>query len=429
MENNSKDNQKTLKVSRKRGRPPKINKVRHLMNPEVRKRANDTIRLRAAEKKKAKEAPPEIPIPQLLTFTALIETVLNGTYNSLKCSHLLIGASQVYKFLQGKITIADTHRSLGFKNKAGEYAEDAFVSSGEIITEVQPRGRYNRLPFICAVGDYVVLRGNNQVCVEIKSKSSISEASSKHHIKEALTQLWVTLDVLGYDRGEVRSYHITRNENKKITSCRLVRIVRVLRESSYIDASAPSLIDAYIQFMMTYYWAFAGGLKPDEKEIENAKKLIWAHFSNNPKPERLELQSKQINQRCKEIGATAIVNPLKVSYRLANKGKMSQNFIENSNEAFEALQKSEIAKFKTNELYGLPPRTRSSNLPIRKRYFRQTGDHRVLHKKALARVSECIRDPIDTPLVLENTPFIAEVVMNSAMYDVVTTLYGVLPFN
>ena len=230
----------------------------------------------------------------------VVSFVLSGAHGVLACPHVIVGASQMYAMLQGRVSIWSTHAI--FKNKGmnkGDWAEHAFRNSGAAIIAEHPRGRSPRFPFLGAVGDFVINEGGKSICVEVKSKTSLTEAQNVLSDKKSLLQLWTTMEILGYKYGRLVAYHVSQPDGRPkelvfVGSVDVTLKVSLLTERSY------SIIDAYVYFLKAYYLAFTGRSIDSTTRYEIAN-MIHAHFRETSNRETYMLPSLKAGDHCRRL--------------------------------------------------------------------------------------------------------------------------------
>jgi hypothetical protein len=313
----------------------------------------------------------------------------------------------------------------------GDYAEAAFLKEGFTIREEHPRGRCHSLPFLCTTGDFIITRGNTSVCVEVKSRSSQSEASGRGHLKEFLTQLWVTMDILGYNTGELYVYALDRKEGGRVNSCELVRVVQVTRKQSFIEEFSEMLIHNYVHFLKTYYVLLSGGLEPGVSEIKNAIALFKENFARNKGKPALELKAKAASAKCKKFAIDNLGFSVKASEGTTKVEKctiMSKSEL-NAEMVFESVKTRALSVFDTGALRPLPVRSKSVDPQIFKRRRTLSVKKQEKHYKAFDPKFEKLLEKAKSVKVTKSEELITnQVDLDADMMKCLTTLYHRLPF-
>jgi hypothetical protein len=126
----------------------------------------------------------------------------------IKCSHYLIGSSQIHELLKKKLTLNTAHRRLWTKEevRVGRGAE--FAAKEDMRGLIGTQGSYivNKLPFIVFSTDYMHQDGY-PVEVKYTTKMDIAGSLSSGEYEPATVQLSVAVEALGFDEGCLVTIH------------------------------------------------------------------------------------------------------------------------------------------------------------------------------------------------------------------------------
>ena len=247
--------------------------------------------------------PTHPPLKSKYTAQEIINLIAKTGYIDTPCKHYLIGASTLEALARNDVTFASTHRK--FTTFAamhhGKIAEKAFMdnylqhNTGKITQ--QPSFRSWRIPFLCSTGDFVIQEGEESVYVEIKSTKNQKDAENIPSNKRYLMQIWITMDILGINKGRLLVY---LTDSSPVPRVKKILDVKITRSVELITSKTGKvLIDGYIVFLETFFKVlnipfdysdhlhaskvFFGCLKRIEKKIllSTDSSLACKYFSNS----------------------------------------------------------------------------------------------------------------------------------------------------
>lgn len=375
----------------------------------------------------------------------IVSLILKGAHGTLECPHVMVGASQLWALLQESMSVWKTHAI--FKSKGpnkGDWAETAFRNSDVVICHEHPRGRSNQLPFMAAVGDFVISENGKMICVEVKSKTSLREAVNTLREKKSLLQLWATMEILNYKHGRLVVYHI-KCENNRPEKVVFVGSVDVSSEFSLFSELKNSIILGYMVFLASYKLVFTGSpLEIGEKN--DILKELNAHFDKTQVVEPYFLPKLAVSDNCRRLSAALFDRkPAKIQSekeeKKAKKKKKGESKSLNHNSAkhyeqivecsLEVRQRApKLFRIKFMDINEQNRRREKCNFSIRS--LRTTGNKDVAsryHRRLLNDASKNVWNTRPLPTETTKEPRFLKLVFNEETLKLLTTLNATLQNN
>lgn len=206
-----------------------------------------------------------------------IERIVNKKQMSLKCTHYLVGSSGFLRFYRDQYDLNRSHGSLrsGLNKKVGTIGEHAFATTTNHFI-YQPFRIYNRIPFLCATPDFILLRPS-LVLIEIKTTENIETCKRlfEKTPSEYLLQILVSMEIFSLTNAELFVYFYEGESKfrncygyrKWVTLYGRVKIVKKVK--LFTDEIVSKLIKKYVVFLKEFMGTQrVKMLRNDEEEIE-----------------------------------------------------------------------------------------------------------------------------------------------------------------
>ena len=267
-----------------------------------------------------------------------VDQIFDLKETAVNCPHYLIGAASVERLLKGRYNMKKAHGHLQPRKDEPNWSwkvAEAVSESSHSEGRRQALRIHPYIPFICAKAD--IFDAARQMIVETKSTKDREEMERmKVKIPDAiLTQMWVTMECFGVDKGELDFFFFDETAQKhgqhmylKGSFFRACQHTVIRTAPFFTETNITRLVDRYVQFLRRYLShanlviteRFTKDLtKNIVKRISDAK-FIFEREQQNPDKSRdltqqlvHSMRTEKIGTICQKFNATG--SPGKVSYK------------------------------------------------------------------------------------------------------------------
>jgi len=190
-------------------------------------------------------------------FVSMVKKIIKRKRVEFICKHVLVGSSQVLRFLRKQYTIYKSHGFLrsGLNNKIGSIGEQAFTATNSGYVH-QPFAISKQLPFICTTPDFIMNKPNLKV-VEIKTctRQTVCKSLFDDLPSEYILQVWIAMEIFGIKSGQLNIYYFesTAKRVNKYACNKFVSLYGIIyfenQFDSMLDHIKDSAINSYCEFL------------------------------------------------------------------------------------------------------------------------------------------------------------------------------------